>query len=273
MIAAEVRRLPELPLARVALGALVLVAGAALPQPLRALLTLPALLLVPGYATLLVLRLSARGTDAATTLVTSLVVSMAVIPLAAMALDLAGHPAGGAWILGAVAAYSLVAALASPRLGTAAAPLDRRLLRGLGALAVLAALTAAVIAAGVRLLPGEPPERYTMVGLAGRLATVDGPVRTAAGRPLRVPLTITNRTGRPVVYTIAPRMRGGSWQHRRVRVADGATWRGGVSGTVPAGGCLHRLLVAVDGGGVDIDGPIVWVQTGRTLPADCRRPS
>src|SRR3712207_8805923 len=46
--------------------------------------------------------------------------------------------------------------------------------------------------AGIAALPGEPPERFSTMALAGDWSAIDGPVVAPAGEPVRVRVSVTN---------------------------------------------------------------------------------
>jgi uncharacterized membrane protein len=263
-------RLLDRPLVRVEIGALLLLVAGAFPQPARATVAIPALLLLPGYATLLALRLNAsKQSDSAQTVLMSLVASMAVIPLLLLGLHSLGMPLVSGAILPALAGYCCIASLLGGRCAAAPQAVDGTLL-ATGARVVAVALAAAlIIGVGLRVLPGTPEAQYTSLALGGTWAKVATPTFAQAGKPTSVTVTVTNHSGAEKRYVLKPTMDGGTWKSRTITVAAGATWTGDVTGTVPHGGCLHRLLVGLTSRNDRIGGLTAWFQSKRTLPNSC----
>jgi uncharacterized membrane protein len=257
------------PLVHVQLGALMLLLAGALPQPARAAVAVPALLILPGYATLIALRRNGRS-DSAQTLLMSLAASMAVIPLLLLGLHGAGMPLVSGAMMPLLAGYCCVAGLAGGRRAIAAQALDGALV-AVGVRVALAGVAAAlIIGAGLHMLPGTPAPRYTALALGGPWAHVSTPTFAPAGKPVSVTVTVTNQSDSTKRYVLRPSMAGGTWKPQTITVGAGATWTGDITGTVPRGGCLHRLLVGLGSKREDrIDGLTVWFQSTRTLPASC----
>jgi uncharacterized membrane protein len=261
--------LRHVPAARIAAGIAVLVLGTLLPQPLRAVVVVPALLLVPGYALVTALRLGGR--DGYVTLPLSFAASVATIPLVVVALDAANVPLSTLTLVPAVAVVSAALAAAggvrrhvrAPRVGDAG---------GLVAAAAVAVACVGVVAAGVAFLPGSPPERFSTISLAGAWADTGRPVAVTPGEPVAVRIAVANHTGRDRAYVVAPQLAGGRWPARHITVPAGETWTGDVAGTVPAGGCLHRLRMRLRGERAPQPSPglVVWFQSVPELPASCR---
>jgi uncharacterized membrane protein len=268
--ASQPLRLLDRPLLRVGVGALLLLASGALPQPARALLAVPALLLLPGYATLIALRLStAKQSDSAQTALMSLVASMAVVPLVLLGLHGVGLPLVSGAIIPVVAGYCCVAALLGGRRAAQPQAVDGTLVATAARGAAVALLAAVIIAVGMRNLPGAPASPYTSLALGGTWAKVSTPAYAPAGKPTSVTVTVTNHSGSSKRYLLEPAMDGARWKSRTITVGAGATWSGNVTGSVPKGGCLHRLLVGLSSKRDRIGGLTVWFQSRRTLPAAC----
>jgi len=263
-------RLLDRPLVRVELGALLLLTATAFPQPLRAMAVIPALLLVPGYATLVALRLNTvKHSDSAQTLLMSLVASMAAVPLILLGLHGLGMPLVSGAMLPALAAYSGVIALLGGRQAAAPQDGDGTLAATGTRVAMAAVLAAAIIITGLRVLPGTPEAQYTALALGGSWASVEGPTYAEPGKRTTVSLTVTNHSDAAKRYVLAPTMVGGDWKSRTFTVAAGETWSGEIAGSLPRGGCLHRLLIGLRSQGDRIGGLTVWFQSQKTLPESC----
>ncbi|MDX6594387.1 MAG: hypothetical protein QOJ13_3583 [Gaiellales bacterium] len=264
-------RLLDRPLVRVEVGALLLLVAGAFPQPARAMVAVPALLLLPGYATVVALRLNAaKQSDSAQTMLMSLVASMAVIPILLLGLHGVGMPLVSGAILPVLAGYCCVAALLGGRRAARPQAADGTLIATGGRIVAVALLAAMIIGVGLRTLPGTPDARYTSLALGGTWSQVSTPTFAPAGKPTGVTVTVANHSDAAKRYLLEPAMDGGTWKSRTITVAAGATWTGDVTGTVPAGGCLHRLLVGLSSKNDRIGGLTVWFQSRRTLPDSCQ---
>jgi hypothetical protein len=263
-------RLLHRPLVRVEVTALVLVAAGAFPQPVRALVAVPALLLLPGYATLIALRLTGgKPADGTQTVLMSLITSMAVVPLLLLGLHALGMPLVAGAMMPAVAVYCAIVALLGGRAAAGIRPVDNDLVATGGRVVAAAVAAAGIIAVGLHVLPGAPEARYSALAFGGSWAKLEGPVFAAPATPVDVPVTVTNHTGTAKRYVLRPHMTGASWKPRVITVEPGATWSGAVSGSVPRGGCLHRLLIGLSAENDRIGGLTVWFQSRRTLPNRC----
>jgi uncharacterized membrane protein len=259
------------PPARIFLALNLLALGLVMPQPLRAVIVLPLVLLLPGYAVFSALGLAARR-DPVLTVGTSVALSLVIVPLVTLALwALAGdvEPAQVTIVLAVivlapavVGLQPLVSRKREPALGSPG-----------GLLRLLAVFTVAVllVVGLVTLLPGQRNAPFTEAALAGTWAGVDDAVLVQPDRPVAVDVQVTNRTGRAQTYTVAPELDGADWRGTTVDLGPGETWIGTVEGTVPAGGCLHRLRIGVEpaSGATPLEGPTVWFRTVEQLPRTC----
>jgi hypothetical protein len=146
---------------------------------------------------------------------------------------------------------------------------SRRRITQLVLFALTAGICIGVIAIGTR--SGPAPQPYTQLTLVGQWANLKSSVAVTPGAKVAVPVSVSNHTDAPQTYLVVPTMRGADWATRTVELLPGATWRGEVQGTVPRGGCLHRLLVEVRESSVaaPIGNVTVWFQNGTTLPKKC----
>jgi hypothetical protein len=246
-------------------------ASVALPQPARALVAAPVLLLVPGYA---LLHAVGARCDRITRLALSAALSLAIVPLAGLGVWAVRGTLDAELVLAVLAAFAILPAVAAlaRRRRAAAGPPGGGSLGGAIRLAAVAGGAVAVLAVSLHVLPGAPPPPFTQVALAGSWAGLHDAVTVEPGARVVVDVEVTNRTGAPAMLLVEPTMKGASWRGQAVRLADGATWRGTVEGAVPRGGCLHRLRVGVrDGdGGTALEGVTAWFATRDPLPASCQ---
>jgi uncharacterized membrane protein len=250
--------------ARLLLAALGLMnLGVLVPLPvLRAALTLPLALLVPGYAVLMAAFGHRPRPDAPLTLAFIVLLSMATYPLAALALYAAAIPIRIGSVMvstdGLVTFLVVVAVLRGGRerrtTDISVAPfVTTTVLRSPGSearggvlFAALVAIAIAALAGTTPLLPAPTDRPYTQFYLAGSWAHLSSIVRARSHQKLVVDLGIINQTHRWQSYQLVPRLDGGpGWSGRTVTVPSGRSWTGSMSGYVPADGCVHRLSIAL----------------------------
>jgi uncharacterized membrane protein len=247
-------------------------AALALPQPVRVAVVAPVILLVPGYA--LQHAVGVR-VDRITRLALSAALSLAVVPLAGLAVWALHGTLDAQRVLALLAAFAIVPALAAlarrPRPAARVAA-GGGTLGGAVRVAVVAGAAVALIAVLLEVLPGAPAERFTQVALAGTWAGLDDAVTVRPGARVVVDVEVTNHTGATAMLLVEPTMKGAQWRGEAVRLEDGATWRGTVEGAVPRGGCLHRLRVGVRDadGGPALEGVPAWFATRDPLPESCQ---
>jgi hypothetical protein len=262
------------------LGACAMTAGLALEGPLRAAIELPLALLLPGTSILVAAR-GARPARPASDVGLALVLTFAAWILIALTCYVAGQPftttaivIGANLIVGSAAAVCLARGTPLTTLtgSTAGRAFPAPLL--IFALAVFAVV--GVIAAATRSVGAPAPyvQPYSEIALAGQWADVRSVVAVSKGAgPVPVELTVANHTQGAKTYEVVPVMHDASWGARTIELAAGATWRGFVSGRVPRGGCLHRLLVTV--GEVGAQKPVgsvtLWFQNGTKLTGKCTK--
>jgi len=258
--------------------AALMTAGLAVDGPLRAAIELPLALLLPGASVLAAAR-GRRPARPATDVGLAVVLSFAAWILIALTCYVLAQPftttaviAGGDIV---VVASALVCLARGAPLATLTGSADRRVPAGqllLYALAVAAVI--GVVAVATRSAPEPAPytQSYSEIALAGRWADVRSPVAVISrAGPVSVELSVANHTQATKAYRVVPVMREANWSARTFELAPGASWRGLVRGTVPEGGCLHRLLVSVREAGAakPIGSVTLWFQNGRKLTGKC----
>jgi uncharacterized membrane protein len=130
----------------------------------------------------------------------------------------------------------------------------------------------AIVALGLHVFPGAPADGYTQLSLAGsQLKHAGAPFVAGPGRRARVDITVSNHSSEAVTYRLSATVRGtASWHGRAVTVVAHGTWTGSVQGSVPAGGCLHRLLVDLRRDGESVASLTLWLQDRKQLPKGCQ---
>jgi uncharacterized membrane protein len=271
----------------VALGVMNL--GVLVPLPaLRAALTLPLALLVPGYAVMMAVFGHRARRDAPLTLAFTVLLSMATYPLVALALSAAAIPIRtGSVMLSTDGFVALLVAMAVLRTrrerrptGVSGVPFVTT--TGLrspwngacgGVLfAALVAIGIAALAAALSPWPAPTDQPYTQFYLAGSWAHLSTIVRARSHQKLVVDVGITNQTHRRQRYQIVPRLDGGpGWPGRAVTVPAGRSWTGSMSGYVPADGCVHRLSIALRMGrnGKALSPLTLWVRGAPDTARSC----
>ncbi len=264
----------------IGIGIAALLVAQLMPVPVRAALSLPVLLLAPGAALQLLLGRRLRGTDRWLTVALSLVLSLALLPLLVLLLYAVHRPLDGSSMIAVVIdttiAMAAIGALFHP--DDVSAVRARRALgrphvpvRALAAVAVIA-VTGAIVLVSWSVLPGSTPARYSAIALAGSWSQVNHPTVVPAHQKLSVSVTVENHTARTVSYQVVPKLAGGSWKASSLTLAPGRSWSGEVSGTMPAGGCLHRLRIGLRCSAATTactQSLIVWLEDRKTLPSGC----
>ena len=257
-------------------GAALMTAGLAVDGPLRAAIELPLALLLPGASVLAAAR-GRRPARPAIDVGLAVVLSFAAWILIGLTCYVLAQPfTTAAVILGANLIVLVSAAVCVAR----AAPLSTLVGTTVGRVPTMQLLTFAlailavvgIVAGATRELSAPEPhsQPYTEVALAGNWAGVQSSVRGhgthAAG--LGREISVANHTHAPRTYRVVPAMRDARWGTQTFELAAGEKWRGSVSGTIPKGGCLHRLLVSVHetGAPAPVGSVTLWFQNGTKLP-------
>jgi uncharacterized membrane protein len=277
--------------ARLLLAALVVLnLGVLVPLPaLRAAVTLPLALLVPGYAVMMAAFGHRPRRDASLTLAFIVLLSMATYPLVALALSAAAIPIRTGSVMlstdGLVAFLVVVAVVRGRRERrtsiVSVVPFVTTIVlrspwsgaRGGVLFAALVAGVIATLAGTTPLLPAPTDQPYTQFYLAGSWAHLSTIVRARSHQKLVVDVGITNQTHRQQSYQIVPRLDGGTgWPGRVVTVPDGRTWTGSLDGDVPQDGRVHRLSIVLRVGrnGTALSPLTLWVHAAPGRPAPCR---
>ena len=277
--------------ARLLLAALGLMnLGVLVPLPaLRAAVTLPPTLLVPGYAVMMAVFGYRPRPHALPTLAFTALLSMATYPLVALALYAASIPIRtGSMMLstdGLVAFLVVMAMLRTrcerrtttisvvPFVTTTVLRSPWNGARGGVLFVALVAIAIAALAGARPLLPAPRDQPYTQFYLAGSWAHLSTMVQVQPNQRLAVELGITNHTHRPQSYQIVPRLDGGTgWPGRVVTVPDGRTWTGSLDGDVSQDGCVHRLSIVLRVGrnGTALSPLTLWVRGAPGTSRSCR---
>jgi uncharacterized membrane protein len=279
--------------ARLLLAALGLMnLGVLVPLPaLRAAVTLPPSLLVPGYAVMMAVFGYRPRPHALLTLAFTALLSMATYPLVALALYAASIPIRtGSVMLSTDGLVAFLVAMAVLRTrcerrttSVSVVPFVTSTVlrspwngaRGGVLFVALVAIAIAALAGARPLLPAPRDQPYTQFYLAGSWAHLSTIVRAPLHQKLVVDVGIINQTHRRQRYQIVPRLDGGpGWPERAVTVPDGRTWTGSLEGDVPPDGCVHRLSIVLRVGrnGTALSPLTLWVRgaPGRLSPAACR---
>jgi hypothetical protein len=260
-------------------GAAAMTAGLALDGPLRAAVELPLALLLPGTSILAAAR-GDRPARPASDVGLALVFSFAAWILIALTCFVIAQPftttaviAGADVIIVGAAVVCLARGTPLTTLAGSAAtrvPAAQLLVYALAVIAVIG-----IVGFASRETPEPAPyqQQYTEIALAGRWADVRSAIAVIDGAgPVSVEISVANHTHTAKTYEIAPVMRDAGWGVRTIELAAGSSWRGLVSGRVPKGGCLHRLLVTVrpTDAATPVGSVTLWFQNGRKLPKKCR---
>lgn len=249
---------------------IVIIAAQALPAPVRAPITLPLLLTMPGFALLSALRVP-RGSDTVTTIGLSIISSIGVLSICALALHASGVDIGQvSLLLALVIAWLLLAAVASWH--AERADPTRFAVRALPGVPLLTHLAGAglLVTVLVLALPGTPARPFTQLALDRGAARTADIIVIPPGRRAAIPVAVTNDSAEARRYTLRPTIDGGSFAPVEIEVGARETWRGRVEGSIPAGGCAHRLTIALEGRATKLPGLVLWLREDVPLPSACR---
>lgn len=259
-------------------GAALMTAGLAVDGPLRGAIELPLALLLPGASVLAAAR-GRRPARPATDVGLAVVLSFAAWILIALTCYVLAQPfTTAAVIIGA----NLIVLVSAAACVAQAAPLSTLVGTTVGRVPTMQLLTFAlailavvgIVAGATRELSAPEPhtQPYTEVALAGNWAGVQSSVAVKGSKPrVSVEISVANHTHAPRTYRVVPAMRDARWGTQTFELAAGEKWRGSVSGTIPKGGCLHRLLVSVHetGAPAPVGSVTLWFQNGTKLPGRC----
>ena len=218
-----------------------------LPEPFRAIVAAPFVLVLPGLALELLLLPNLPRRDPVVAAAVAVILSLAVVALVVILLyGLTGDVRELPYLLPLLlSAAWIVAARLQPRRSTA-----RRLLGGrkrslLGVVLSVCATAGAATATTV-ILQKPLKQPSSAISFDGRWARIDSlPLVGAA--PVTVQVRVYNDSTSTQHYRVRPEMAGAVWKPVDITVPKGRSWRGEVSGVVPSGGCAHRLLIRLEG--------------------------
>jgi hypothetical protein len=258
--------------------AAIMTAGLALTGPLRAAIELPLALLLPGASVLAAAR-GSRPARPTSDVGLAVVLSFAVWILIAMTCYVVSQAfTTTAVIVGAdlivVASAAVCIARGAPLATLAGSAAGRMPVAQLLAFALAVLAVVAIVAGATRELNSPEPstQPYTEIALAGQWAGVQSVVSVKGGTAaVSVELAVANHTPSVKSYRLVPAMRAAHWGTRTFELAPGESWRGRVTGTIPKGGCLHRLLVSVHEAAArtPVGSVTLWFQNGTKLPGRC----
>lgn len=235
----------------IAAGVLALVS--LIPSAIKAPLTFPLALLLPGHALLAALERPDRGLGTGGRLALRVILSITAILLMILVVgSLFG--VSTATIVGSTWAFTSIAALVSwdREVPTAEATASARWTQS-GVLLVLTAIISVVVVVGALILLPEPrPTPYSALAVAGTTKSSGSPIRVRSGRTATVEVEVQNGTTRTMNYRVIPAIDGGAaWEAPKVNLAPGERWTGTVKGKIPKDACLSRLTIALAAEGKD----------------------
>lgn len=289
------RRLPTLapvpaPAAALLLAALVMTLGVLAPlAAVRAAVVLPIALLAPGYAVVVAAFGARLRLDAVPTLALSALLSMALYPLLSLVLNAVSiRLTTQSVIITTDALIVLLAAVIVVRAQRAASGVAARAfalaqarphangLRGGLFVAGALALTGLAVAVTMHLFPTpvDPKTAYAQFYLSGPWAHINTVVHAQPHKRLAVEIGITNQGTSSQVYRVVPLLdEAATWRGpgHDITIPAGGSWRGSVSGYVPAQGCVHRLGITLYVGKsrTPLGDLTVWVRGAPGMPAAC----
>jgi uncharacterized membrane protein len=229
----------------------------------RAILSLPPVLLLPGFAVFTLVAGRSRPRDPAMLTVFSVTLSLAVLMLDALALNAMGvrlsrTSVGLAALLttGVVMAVAgaagLEVALPSPakrsgstrRTGREAGGWPRPVTAGLALLASVAVAVAVVSLVAAHLpLPAAKP--FTSLALGPGWAGSGRAPEVNTGQRLTIPIVATAHDMGPGLYRLTTTVDGIVTGARSLQLPPSGTWSGQASVVTPAGSFLHRVAITL----------------------------
>jgi Protein of unknown function (DUF1616) len=243
------------------------------PNPVRALLVLPIVLVAPGYALLLAVGRDLATEDRIRAACLAVGLSIAVVPMLVLLAYVIRRPLETGTVLAAIvigtlafAAVSVLVHRDDGRPTLAAGP--RGWIVGSAAVGIVAIGLLVLVA---RLaLPGGTAARFSAIALDGRWAQTSTVTVLAPGKTLAVDVRVDNESGRTQHYDVVPDVKGVRWAGASFDLPSGESWRGKVSGTIPAGGCLRRLQISLRcQPRLCQQGVTLWLADRAQLPASC----
>jgi hypothetical protein len=261
-----VRRRLEDPMAVLG-AAMVMAVVAVLPLgPVRAVVNLPLLLLLPGHALLVALRSPDAGLELAGRVAARVAASLALVGVSLLAVGSVVDLSRTVVVLtiwAVVVALGLVA-VARPRPDPVAAGPTVWTQSGV-LLGLAAGLTTVLVVAGVAVLPEPRQEPYSRLSVSGETRDAGTPL-LVTGRTAVVHVEVENGDDEAHRFGVVAAVDGGAqWESVARRIGPGETWTGAVEGRVPADACLSRLRISLtrDGEPSDVNPLILYLRDER----------
>lgn len=226
---------------------------ALIPSAIKAPVTLPLALLLPGHALLAALGRPDRGLGTGGRVALRVVLSLAAISLVVLAV---GSVLGvsRATVIGSTWAFTSVAAMVSwdREVPTVQESAGQRFTQS-GVFLLLTAVVSVIVVVGALIfLPQPRSVAYSSISVAGTTKTSGSPLRIRTGRTATVQVAVFNGTGKTMNYRVIPAIDGGAaWSAPKVHLAPGERWSGTVKGRIPKEACLSRLTIALAANGKD----------------------
>lgn len=246
-------------------GAMLMALVAVVPLgPLRAVVNLPLVLLLPGHALLVALGSPDRGLELAARLAGRVVASLALVGLALLAV---GSVVDLHRLVVVLVIWALVVALGFAGVArsrpVAPSAAGSTVWTQSGVLLALAAVvTTVLVVAGVALLPAPRQDPFSRLAVTGATRDAGSPLRIA-GSKTTIELEVENGDDEGHRYGVVAAIDGGAqWESVAQRLDPGETWTGSIEGKVPADACLSRLRISLtrDGEPADVNPLILYLR-------------
>jgi hypothetical protein len=243
------------------------------PNPVRAALSLPIVLLAPGYALLLAVGRNLAIEDRVRGACLAVALSIAVVPMLVLIAYVVRRPLETSTVIAAI----VIGTIAFAAISVATRRDDLRAAPSSGPRGkMLASATVGIVAIGLLVLvarlvlPAGTAARFTAISLDRSWAETNSVTVLAPGKTLSVDVRVDNESGRTQHYDVIPQVTGARWAGASFDLPSGESWRGKVSGTITAGGCLHRLQISLRcPPQLCRQGVTLWLADRAKLPASC----
>lgn len=254
--------------------------GQLLPAgPLRAVVTIPPILLVPGFCLLSLVLGQSRPKDPAALGLFSFVTSLSVLMLDALLLNLFR-------IRLTTESLGVTLLFATGALMAASVALGRRMppafTKESGALTTpsrtATRLIAAVISTGLVVttvwfvatrMPAPVAKPFASLSLGPSWATLDAPPTIRSGTSVAIPVVITTDKEPAGQHELTTTVDGTVMSERQLDLGSKSTWRGQVSVVAPSGPSLHKVTITLTGPGTSSNAQTLILYL-HTLPAATR---
>jgi uncharacterized membrane protein len=238
---------------------MILVAAAVLaifgliPSAIKAPITLPLVLLLPGHALLATLDRPDRHLGLGPRMALRLITSISIVGLVVLLVGALFSVSRISTVAGVWAFISIAALTAWDReLPDRAATSGPRWTQSGVLLALAAVASTFVVFLAIVFLPQPRGEDYSSLALAGTSKRSGSPIVVRSGTTAEVQVRVENGTDRTVSYRVIPAIDGGEvWKAPRVRLQPGESWTGTVKGKIPKDACLSRLTISLSADGED----------------------